>query len=70
MAYIVQIPEKDRQQIKEIFAEGRQKKEIKYLVTLYYRYCKVVDDYQKEIEFALSCGMCQSRVLNYFRRNQ
>ncbi len=69
MAYIVRIPEEDRAKVAAIFKEGKQKQEIKYLVKLYYRYCKVVDDYQKEVDFALSCGNCLARVLRYFRTN-
>lgn len=69
MAYIVRIPEEDRAKVAAIFKEGKQKKEIKYLVRLYYRYCKVVEDYEKEVALALSCGNCLARVLHYFRRN-
>lgn len=69
MSYIIQIPEEERKKISKIFAEGNQKKEIKYLVNIYYRYCRVVDDYKKEIEFALSCSTCMARVLFYFRNN-
>ena len=69
MAYIVRIPEEDRALVAQIFKEGKQKKKIEYLVKLYYRYCKIVDDYDKEVSFALSCGNCLSRVLSYFKRN-
>jgi hypothetical protein len=34
MSYIIQIPEEERKKISKIFAEGNQKKEIKYLVNL------------------------------------
>ncbi len=69
MAYIVRIPKEDRAKVAKILKENREKKEIKYLVKLYYRYCKVVDNYEKEVDIALSCSNCMLRVLSYFKRN-
>ena len=67
--YIIDIPTEVKEQIKQILnKESRPKhKEMKYLCEVYFRYLRINVDVDEEVDFAMSCGNCQSKVLNRFK---
>jgi hypothetical protein len=70
MAYVVNIPQPLKEQIKDIFKEYPKPKgrHMRFLATVYYRYTRINVDVDEEVDIAMGCGYCQAKIANYFKR--
>jgi len=70
MAYVVNIPQPLKEQIKDIFKEHPKPKgrHMRFLATVYYRYTRINVDVDEEVDIAMGCGYCQAKIANYFKR--
>lgn len=64
-----QLPEETKEKIKKIYKEGSIKDNMRYLLEVYYKNIAFVNDWEKELGFAVGCANCQIRVKRYFARN-
>jgi len=66
MAYIIEIPDENKQRIKEILSKDLTRSGMQYMVDTYYRYCRICRDWKKEARKAMACRTCRKQTFIYF----